>query len=76
MIWALAIAYVWAGLTVLFALYMVEDIGIAINKLVPEKNHLRPFLKNHPWTMASIVALWWLSLPAWLVVAAYEAQGN
>lgn len=45
---ALIIVYLWAGASMLFALWQLESIKEALNDLLPEEHHIKTDLcKNH-----------------------------
>lgn len=62
---ALIIVYFWAGITVLYALWLIEVIGQNLNGLLPEEKQLKVYLRKKPVVMVIVFFAWPVALPIW-----------
>jgi len=61
----LVLVYLWAGATTLFALWQFEEIGQAVNGLLPKEKHLKRFLSSWEIKILFFVA-WPIVLLGWV----------
>lgn len=62
---ALAVLYLWAGATVCFALWHLEEIAEALHGLHPNEFSHKNNLRGEPMVMAVVTVGWPIVLPAW-----------
>ena len=67
MLW-ISIVYLWAGASVLFALWQIEVIGQAMNGLLPEEKRFNTYLRRKPAVMAIVFLAWPMALPIWVFI--------
>lgn len=71
-----ALMYVWAGITMLYALEQIENIGEELNPIItkpgllPVKAHIKGSLAMR----LILIALWPTALPIWIYMALFPAR--
>jgi hypothetical protein len=73
MMWLTIFIYAWAGVTVVYALWLFEGIGQAINMLLPEAKHIKAPLRKHRGAIVLLLLFWPAVLPIW---AYFEKRSN
>lgn len=67
MIWLLLMMYVWAGITTVYGLWQIEEIGEAINGLLATDGvaKIKRNLKGNPFAITAVIAIWPVVAPMW-----------
>lgn len=71
-----ALTYVWAGVTMLYALEQIENIGEELNPIITNLGlpSIKAHIKGSLAMRLTLIAMWPTALPIWIYMALFPAR--